>query len=42
MACPFSISTASVVAAEIAKATPEPIWNAVFNYRCVRFLDPGV
>lgn len=30
--CPFSISTASVVAAEIANATPEPIWNAVLSY----------
>lgn len=30
--CPFWMSTASVVAAEMAKATPEPIWNAVLSY----------
>lgn len=29
--CPFSISTASVVAAEMANATPEPIWNDVLS-----------
>lgn len=29
---PFWISTASVTAAEIANATPEPIWNAVLSW----------
>lgn len=31
MLCPFSMSTASVVAAEMANATPEPIWKAVLS-----------
>ena len=36
---PFLISTASVVAAEIARATPEPIWKAVFSCSYVSELE---
>lgn len=39
MLCPFSMSTASVVAAEMASATPEPIWKAVLS--CIKISDPS-
>lgn len=35
------MSTASVTAAEMARATPEPIWNAVFSCDCQSYCVDG-